>query len=98
MKQEVKHINKPWGYEEILETNDKYTVKRLFMKRGNQCSYQYHEKKMETILGLSGKLHIILEGNDIVLDPGEVITIEPLKKHRMVAKEEDVLYLEMFYF
>lgn len=90
----IQHIDKPWGYEEILETNPSYTVKRLMMRAGHQCSYQYHEKKMETIVCLSGKLYIVGEGEDKVLNPGDVITIKPFEKHRMRAVEEDSLYLE----
>ena len=94
MGKKIQHIDKPWGYEEILETNDKYTVKRLLMKKGHQCSYQYHEYKMETIVALSGKLHIIYEDREEILMPGEVATIKPLEKHRMAGREEDALYLE----
>lgn len=93
-KNPIKHIDKPWGYEEILETNDKYTVKKLLMKKGHQCSYQYHEEKMETILALSGNLIIALEEGEIILSPGEVMTIKPFEKHRMLARDEDALYLE----
>ncbi|PWB39045.1 MAG: cupin [Parcubacteria group bacterium] len=90
----IKHIGKPWGYEDILETNEKYTVKRLLMKQGHQCSYQYHERKMETVLALSGRLIILLDDGEIFLEPGEVITIKPGQKHRMIAREADALYLE----
>ena len=90
----IQHINKPWGYEEILETNPKYTVKRLFMKKGSQCSFQYHEKKQETIVGLEGNLVIILEKGELVLKPGESVTIKPLEHHRMFARNENCLYLE----
>lgn len=90
----MKKIDKPWGYEEILESNKRYTVKRLFMKEGHQCSYQYHKKKMETILVLSGELIIMFEDKELNLEPGEIITIKPLEKHRMVARGRDALYLE----
>lgn len=92
--QKIQHIDKPWGYEEIIETNPRYTVKKLFMKKGHQCSYQYHEKKMETILVLSGELIIIEENQKIPLKKGEVITIKPFEKHRMRAENKDCLYLE----
>lgn len=88
---EIKHIDKPWGYEDILETNPKYTVKRLFMKKGNKCSLQYHEKKQETILNMSGDLTIQFE---VVLKPGENITIPANQVHRMIARANDCLYIE----
>lgn len=90
----IKHIDKPWGREELLATNPKYTVKRLFMKKGHQCSYQYHRQKMETILVLQGELMIIMENETKKLQTGEVITIKPLEKHRMRAENQDCLYLE----
>lgn len=90
----MQHIDKPWGYEEILETNPNYTVKRLLMKKGNQCSYQYHEQKMETVIVLEGQLHIIGEDGEKLYHPGDVIHIPPMQKHRMKAVEEDCLYME----
>ena len=90
----IQHIDKPWGYEEIIETNPNYTVKRLFMKKGHQCSLQYHEKKKETIISLEGNLTILLKDEELILEPGQSITIEPLDKHRMLAKDVDCLYME----
>ena len=52
-------INKPWGKEEVIEINDKYMLKRLTMFKGHRCSLQYHNKKKETILIISGVLKII---------------------------------------
>jgi mannose-6-phosphate isomerase-like protein (cupin superfamily) len=96
----MKRIEKPWGYEEILEVNDKYVVKRLFMKAGNRCSLQYHEQKRETILVISGTLLFTtnFEGSDstwedIVLNPGDCHTIVPGRTHRMEGIT-DVIYLE----
>ena len=57
-------IIKPWGSEELLECNDKYVVKRLFMKKDCCCSLQYHELKKESIYVISGLLKILI-GKDI---------------------------------
>ena len=87
-------IIKPWGYEEVLETNNDYTVKRLFMAQGKRCSLQYHRFKKETIIGVSGELTIIINDRKIILRPGKTITIRPLTIHRMWAISGDCLYLE----
>lgn len=91
-------IEKPWGYEELIECNDKYVVKKLFMKKSNACSIQYHELKTETIIVLSGKLNIYigdkLENIKCVeYNYGDTITIKPYTIHRMEAVE-DSLYIE----
>ena len=86
-------INKPWGYEELVY-NEKYVVKKLFMKNGCRCSLQYHNKKTETIIVLKGTLTVELEEKIIKLSEFESITILPLQKHRMSALNNDCLYLE----
>ncbi|MCH1430389.1 MAG: cupin domain-containing protein [Chlamydiales bacterium] len=93
-----KVIDKPWGHEELLELNQRYMFKKLFMKQGHCCSLQYHEKKQETVYLLEGKLKLYL-GNSaddleiIHMLPGDSITITPGQIHRMEAAE-DAYYLE----
>jgi mannose-6-phosphate isomerase-like protein (cupin superfamily) len=87
-------IEKPWGKEEILETNPKYTVKRLTMNNGHRCSLQYHEKKMETIYVLSGILTVILNNQEYTMSEGIQFTIQQGEIHRMQAKNGDAIYLE----
>ncbi len=87
---------KPWGYEELLEQNDKYVLKRIVMNKGHKCSLQYHEKKTETIYVISGgPLRISI--NNLEYDKHYQscpITINPLEVHRMEAIE-DCVYLEV---
>ncbi len=91
-------IEKPWGSEEIIERNDKYVVKRLFMQAGHQCSLQYHQLKHETFYVISGKLSFQY-GKDakrlITMEmlPGDSFVIPTLTIHRMSALE-DCIYLE----
>ena len=95
----LKIIQKPWGGEVIIEQNDKYVIKRIFMKKNHKCSEQYHEKKKETIYILSGVLFISTKNKDgdISMDnfsPDDMITIEPRTIHRMEGIT-DCLYLEV---
>ena len=91
-------IEKPWGYEELVECNDRYVVKKLFMKAGHACSTQYHELKTETIVVLQGQLNIYIGSTADTLvhktyNAHESVTIEPYTVHKMEALE-DCLYLE----
>jgi mannose-6-phosphate isomerase-like protein (cupin superfamily) len=91
-------VEKPWGYEELVECNDKYVVKKLFMKAGHSCSTQYHRLKRETMIILTGKLWIAV-GQDMehlegkIYEFGETITVDPYTVHKMRAIE-DCLFLE----
>lgn len=91
-------VEKPWGYEELIDCNDKYVVKKLFMKKGHKCSLQYHKLKRETILVLSGELLISIGKDTSSLTTksyfaGDTVTIEPYTVHRMEAAD-DCLYSE----
>lgn len=91
-------IEKPWGSEELIESNDHYTMKKLFMKKDHSCSLQYHNEKHETVYVLSGKL-LFEVGNsketltNIILMPGMSYVIPPKTVHRMNGIE-DTYYLE----
>ncbi len=86
-------IDKPWGYEKILERNKHYVLKELFMKTDHSCSLQYHRLKRETIYILTGKLEIKSNDGTKVYEPFDCVTIYPGEIHRMCAVE-DCLYLE----
>jgi mannose-6-phosphate isomerase len=93
-----KIINKPWGYEKLLEVNDNYVVKELFMKEGNRCSLQYHQIKHETFYVIKGQLKFYVGSNKddlqtMILNVGQHYTIEPKVVHRMEAVV-DSIYLE----
>ena len=94
MEAEMEKTDKPWGYEEWIEINDNYVVKRLFMKKGNKCSLQYHQKKKETVMILKGTITLILNNQKKIMKPFDVITIDPGDVHRMYAESDDCLYME----
>ncbi len=94
----MKKIIKPWGFEQIIEINKKYLLKKLFMKKNHRCSLQFHNKKKETIYIISGKLKIYIgkKQNKLkskIFKKGSSITINPKIIHRMQAIT-NCLYLE----
>ena len=95
-------VIKPWGREIWLEVNDRYCFKELFIKAGERTSFQYHERKRETLYVISGRLGVILENErgkleEIFLESGGFLTVIPPRKHRMFATEKNAHYLEASY-
>tara|TARA_B100001564_G_scaffold135477_1_gene113658 strand:- start:161 stop:508 length:348 start_codon:yes stop_codon:yes gene_type:complete len=91
-------IIKPWGSEELLEVNSEYVMKRLYMKKGHQCSLQYHEEKHETVYVISGELKLtigdsITDLEEIILKENDSVVLPPKKIHRMFGNQ-DTYYLE----
>jgi len=89
----IKRVEKPWGYELWWAHTDKYVGKILHINEGECLSYQYHVKKDETIYLLSGNMHLEIEvegeeKKEVNMVPGESIRIKPYTKHRFTALSE----------
>ncbi|HYC57755.1 MAG TPA: cupin domain-containing protein [Candidatus Binatia bacterium] len=95
---QARRVDKPWGYELIWAHAERYVGKILHIDAGHALSYQFHQKKEETIYVLSGtlRLHYSLDEsapNVIDLPPGSVFHIRPGLRHRFEA-QADVDLLE----
>ena len=59
---------RPWGTEDLLAlSSGKFSVKRLFVKRGNKGGLQYHRLKDEVAVLISGRMLIRYDIGDGVL-------------------------------
>lgn len=85
----MRKVAKPWGHELIFAENERYAGKILHLEGGHCLSLQYHEKKDETLLVLSGEVTLSVgsEGamTDIRLSPGDTHRIRPGVRHRLRA-------------
>lgn len=84
------HINKPWGWEEILELNDHYCIKHLFIDSGHRLSKQYHERKTETLMLVQGEAELTLGASAteqvVVMELSRLFAIPPGTVHRLKAR------------
>jgi len=82
----------PWGTEEILEYNDKYILKKVYIKAGESTYLQYHEVRKETIYVLSGKIKLYTgekadKLKEQTLQHGDVVTISPFTIYKIEGIE-----------
>ncbi|ATZ61239.2 MAG: sugar phosphate nucleotidyltransferase [Methanosarcinales archaeon Met12] len=91
-KEYENRTDKPWGYEKILISTDKYLTKKLFIREGYQTSYHYHGKKDETMLIMDGIGYIEFEDHKEQFERNDVIRIEPGTPHTIVALENTILH------
>lgn len=89
-------INKGWGYEKIIESNELYCAKILHFNSNKSCfSMHFHADKDETWYVLSGKFALIVintitaEQETYVLEKGESFRVRPLVPHRLIALEDN---------
>jgi mannose-6-phosphate isomerase len=92
-KQEVKRVEKPWGYELIWAKTGDYVGKVLHINKGHRLSLQYHRMKEETFFVATGKMMLVFENEkgaleEILMNAGEAHHIPVGRKHRMVGVED----------
>lgn len=93
----IRRVEKPWGHELIWAETDRYAGKVLVIEAGRRLSLQYHERKLESILVVSGRLRLHLEGDDGVilatdLGPGESSLVPARRRHRYEAIDRVELF------
>ncbi len=89
LKSMTSRTDKPWGYEVLWSSTPHYAGKIIHINPGQRLSLQYHEEKHESVLVLTGTLHLHLgEGEDarvLELSPGESADILAGEIHRFAA-------------
>ncbi|MCI5866830.1 MAG: sugar phosphate nucleotidyltransferase [Methanosphaera sp.] len=84
--------DKPWGYEKVLISTEKYLTKELFLKEGYQTSFHYHPNKDETMYIVSGRGYIEFEDKKEYFSTKDTVRVEPQTAHTIVALENTVLH------
>lgn len=99
-KNQVKRVEKPWGYEIIYADSELYIGKILFIRKGEALSFQYHQKKDETLYIQQGSVEFVTldevthQPTTALLKEGESIHIPAGMRHRLCALR-DTLVLEV---
>lgn len=104
---EVKRVEKPWGYELWLTgEHPQFAFKKLFIKRGTKTSLQYHKHKRETMIFWEGDAALHYRSNPSAqidrvsagdvsatpLRPGDLVDVFPNHLHRVEAVSDILLF------
>jgi mannose-6-phosphate isomerase len=89
-------IDKPWGYEDILERNDAFVVKRILLHQGQRSSLQMHHFKEEWVRVEDGEIDLWIgrDHEDLEvrrLSAGSHYRVPPETVHRVEAVTECLL-------
>jgi mannose-6-phosphate isomerase len=87
-----RRVDKPWGNELIWALGDRICGKVITIDTGRRLSFQYHERKEEAVLVLTGLLRLHLEDDTGTITtrdmgPGESAHVPVGRKHRFEALE-----------
>lgn len=93
----LKEVDKrPWGKYEVLLDAPDVKVKRITVNPYSRLSYQYHDKRSERWVVVSGILSVILDDVRIIKTSGESIHIPLGSRHRACNEtHEPVIFIEV---
>jgi mannose-1-phosphate guanylyltransferase len=75
--------HRPWGTYTILETNEKYKIKRIVVKSGKSLSLQKHFHRSEHWIVVSGTALVQIGDSETLLRPNESTYIPMGELHRL---------------
>lgn len=87
--------DRPWGYYKIVDEDQGYKVKRIFVKPGARLSYQVHEKRDEYWTVIYGNGIFTLNDEETIVEPGDQLIIPAGAYHRIEGGTEGLAFIEV---
>ena len=82
---------RPWGTYEILYDGADCKVKKIIVKPDQTLSYQYHYKRSEHWIVISGQGQVKIDGEIRAISEGDTIFIPVLAKHTITNTDPETL-------
>ena len=82
---------RPWGTFTVLDEGDGFKVKRIEVLPGKRLSYQQHAQRAEHWVVVQGNAKVTLDGQDVIVKPGEAIDIAVGTAHRVENPGDELL-------
>jgi mannose-6-phosphate isomerase len=97
MENDKREEHRPWGYYEVLSQDKKdHKVKRITVWPGKRLSLQYHQKRSEHWVVVSGRGLVSLDGKQVKLAENEAIDIPLGAQHRIEnIGDEPLVFIEV---
>ncbi len=90
----IEHLKIGSVQYEIVNTPE-YCGKIFIQKEGTTTPAHYHKKKHETFLIWSGNMHMVVDGKEFDMKPGDVMSIDRRIVHEFTATGGDTTFIEV---
>lgn len=90
-------VGKPWGDQFVFAQTSSYIGAVNLVRQGQSLSLQFHRTRDETLYLYQGLLQVEFEDRSgemrtVRMQPGQSIRFCPLRKHRIAALADSVLF------
>jgi mannose-1-phosphate guanylyltransferase/mannose-6-phosphate isomerase len=79
---------RPWGWFDILDSGDRYKVKKILINPNSSISLQKHMKRSEHWIVIKGEAHVVSGLKKFKLKENESFFIQKNIKHRLFNKSK----------
>ena len=95
MAMTIKRDERPWGYYEVLATDNMTQIKKIVVRDQQQLSLQTHEHRDEHWFCASGIGLVTIDDAEISFTAGMTIQILRGEKHRVKSLAGDLVFYEV---
>jgi mannose-1-phosphate guanylyltransferase/mannose-6-phosphate isomerase len=88
-----RRVYRPWGYYETIDAGERFQVKRLMVKPGASLSLQFHRRRAEHWVVVSGTARVTRGDESIALAENESTYIPIGVRHRLENAGAEPLYI-----
>jgi len=88
---------RPWGNYEVLLDDEDCKVKKITIKPKSRPSYQYHHKRSEIWIMVSGHGQVTLDDKERFVTSGDIIEVPIECRHRIENQDEskNLVFIEI---
>lgn len=88
---------RPWGTWEVLESDEKFCVKKITVKPDAILSLQMHNFRAEHWIIVKGEAMVVLGDDTLYRKQNDAIYIPEKTKHRIknTSKENELIFIEV---
>ena len=88
LDQQIMFAEKSWGSFRVLDVESGSMTIKVILNAGHRMNYHSHKNRDEVWVVISGKGHTIVDGMEQEVGVGDVITMQALCRHTIIADTE----------
>lgn len=88
INQQIMFAEKSWGSFRVLDVEEKSLTIKVTLNPGHKMNYHSHDRRDEVWTVMSGTGHVIVDGMEHPVVPGDVVTMQAGCRHTIIAETE----------
>lgn len=88
INQQIMFAEKSWGSFRVIDVEDGSMTIKVTLNSGHRMNYHSHERRDEVWTVISGRGKVIIDDEEQIVEPGDIISMNAGCKHTVIAETE----------